>query len=509
MTLSIRKMLAAVLSLGILGLGTAPAQNSIPYAESFESWTNFSIINTNANWYSPASDLSCITNWDITSLLPANCTAPLNSSTHYNVLKLNTEDGVLTNNFGGADISDQTIYLDTLIQFVPSETTPTTLTSGSGIKAAVYMDVSSNLVIYHGIVSTLDGSLSGSTNETTTAKINPTNWYRLTIAFDASYTVSHGWVPDLEMFQVRTNGIAVQNPNAYNDNWKDLWEAIPDTGFVPETSPTGTWFRSAVPSGGSSRNLQSLCFQGTGYLDDLVVSTVTPTYSLSGPSSYTITVVTGSGGNSSTGGVNLATALASFTIASGGSTSIVYTANDWYRINSLNKDGTPVGAAANARAYTQDLVNVTADISNNVSFAQVNPGVVNTGLTNIPASWLTNWSEGTPYDNSPLTAYELYLLNANPFVAQTNNFRVTGVSVTGGTNVAVTVGLQLNSVNHTNINGYLKLTGKTNLAETSWTQVAQATALTGEVFTNSGTYTYSFVDTVSNRFYKAVIEETP
>jgi hypothetical protein len=508
MTLSIRKFLTALLAVFTLGLPLARAASTIPYAESFESLTTTN-INLVTNWSSDTnSDLSTVISSNITSQIPANCGAPLPDQTHSQILKLNTEGSTLTNDFGATNINGQTIYLDTLIQFVPCDTTPDRLTSASGIKAAVYMNADSNLVIHHGMINTANGQFAGTTNNITTAILNPADWYRVTIVFDATYTPVADISP-IEMFQVRTNGIVIVSTNAYDDNWKALRDAAKVTGIFPTPSTTGTWFRSAVTQGVSSRKLQGVGLLGTGYLDDLVVTNGEVSYqSLSGPSSYLITVVTGSGGNSKTGGVNLATTLASFLIAAHGSTSIVYRADDWYRIASLTSNDAPVTAATGARAYTQDLVNVTADISNNVAFAQVNPGVVDAALTNILVTWLINrgYAEGAAYNNTPLSAYELYLMNANPFVAQTNNFRITNIATTSRTNIEVTVGLQINSVNHTNITGYLKLTGKTNLAETSWSQVAQTTAMTGDVFTNNGTYTYSFVDTLSNRFYKAVIE---
>ncbi len=498
----LRKLFTAILAMGTIGIQMSLAQNSIPYSESFESQAHDTPINTIPNWSSPASDLSSITNWNTTSLLPTNCSTPI-SGAHTKVLKLNTEDGILTNTLVSTDINDSTIYMDTLIQFVPSETTPTTLTAAdSGIKAAIFVDANTNLVVYHGVLTdgyVVDTRVIPNTNEVIAATHNGTNWVRLTIYVKAIGGSDD--LPPVEMFQVRTNGQPVQSPNAYDDTWEGSWRS----GTPPSISSAGTWFRTATDACGL---FNALCFQGTGYLDDLVVTTVEPTFTpLSGPSSYLITVVTGSGGNSKTGGVSLAS-LSTFSIVAGGSTAIVYSASDWYRIASLTSNDVSVAAATSAKAYTQELVNVTADITNTVSFAPVNPGIVSTSLTNIPIGWLANlgYPEGSALYANTLTAYELYLLNADPYIAQTNNFRVTGIAVANRTNIAVTVGLQLNSVNHTNITGYLKLTAKNSLTNATWDLVSQATALNGDVFTNNGTCTYTFVDVISNRFYKAVIE---
>lgn len=494
-----KKLCAAILALGTLGSGAALASQPIPYAESFESHADATSMRTIDNWSSSASDLSVVTNWNIASLLPTNCTAPLHSSAHTKVLRLNTEDGILTNDFGSTNIAGQLTYLDTLIQFVPNETTPTTLTrEDTGIKAAVYVDANTNLVVYHGVLSA-NGGFANNTNEIIPITLVSSNWYRLTITFDTRRDDNNDLGLPARMFQVKTNGVAVQSPNAYADSWYTEWLTAADMNAL---SRPGSWFPSSVNASlNSSRNLYSLCFQGTGYIDDLVVTNGAPTYTitLDGPSSYLITVVTGDHGNSKTGGVSLAS-LSTFTIAANGSTSIVYTASEWYRIAALTSNSVTVAAATSVKFYTQELVNVTADISNNVQFAQVNPGLVHTSLTNIPVDWLANrGTESSEIYANALTPYQLYLLDVSPYSAQTNDFQVTGIGVTNGT-VYVGVSLKVNTqpINTFNGGAALTLYGYTNLTTTG-------TAL-GTTNLSSGAATFQFSNPGTTNFYRAVIE---
>ncbi len=195
---------------------------------------------------------------------------------------------------------------------------------------------------------------------------------------------------------------------------------------------------------------------------------------------------------------------ASFTgavqVASGASTTIVYTASDWYRIQMLTTNLSAVAAAANVKVYTQVLNNITAAISNNVSFYQPAATNINVTYTNVTTAWLAGWGKAETnalYNNSPLTLQNQYLLGIDPYKAETNDFRVTGIAVTNPT-VTVYVKLNINSSAWSGINGALKLYGYTNLTT--------AGSVIGTTNLTSGAATFQFTDTSSNKFYKAAIE---
>ena len=379
MTIAQKCMFASVLALITMGGGSAFARtdtNTVPYAESFENLTawggSYTNINITNGWYSISGDLSAITNYG--TYTPPACGFPLPGATHTNVLRLDTEGTMLTNSFGsGFDMSQAITYMDCMILFVPSESAPTACTTlDSGIKAAVYLDsTTTNLVVYHGVLS--GAAWSYNTNDIiNSAPVSTSAWQRLTIAFDA--TAPYDGYGYIEMFQVLTNGVAVQSPNAYDGTWKGIWE----TDNPPSLSPTGTWFRSATAPGTLNKTLTAVVFQGTGYIDDLVVTTNTPAGF--GATPYLLTVVNGGNGSTDLGSTN---ALTQVYLNSGSSTQIVYTARQWFEIASLTSNGVPVTAAANTSVYTQFINSISAAISNVVAFYQPTNQVTLTLSTNV------------------------------------------------------------------------------------------------------------------------------
>ena len=499
-----RKCLCAV-AITLLGVSAVFARsdvNTVPYAENFQNLAPWGGVYTNINitngWYSSIYDQSVITNLSYTYTAT---TRPLPNTPTNNVLQLNTEGATLTNSFGaGFDMSSQITYMDTMIQFVASETAPASCTVGdSGIKAAVFADVNTNLAVYHGMVVPAFGQWSSNIIDIIPLSLNASNWYRLTIAFDATALINdNSTMYQIEMFQVRINGVAVQSPYAYDDTWKNTWQS-PDAGgndALPNLSPTGTWFRSATTQSG--KTLTGIAFEGTGFIDDLVVTNGAVSF-VNPITSYTVMVIIGSHGTAKTNGIALVSGV-SFSVPSGASTSIVYTANEWYRIQTLSTNSANVAAAASVKVYTQQLVNITENYSNNVAFYQPPSTNINPSYSNVPTAWLASWgqSESTSLaNNAPLDLYQQYLLGVDPYTAQTNDFEVTGIAITN-TTVHVSVRLKINSSLWSGINGTLHLYSYTNLT-TAGTSV-------GTTNLTSGAATFQFTDTGSNKFYKASIE---
>ena len=528
MTSTRQYMLQAALALIMLSGSATFAQtrtdssysNMPNYHASFEhlapwggSYTNINISN---GWYSSSpEDQSVITNLGTYAF--SSCTLPLPTSTHTNVLHLATQGTILTNDFtlghdglSGYDMSSQIIYMDTMIQFVASESAPAALITRDatdallGIKASVYADVSTNLIIYCGTCDTYGYTISN-VLVNTGIRLNATNWYRLTIAFDASFT-SHNDIPNIEVFQILINGVAVTNSTGYA--FDNTWQTYATSGYLPTpdavsqggaTPPSsGTWFLSANCKQGSSRKLTAIAFQGTGYIDDLVVTNGAPTYTLA-QSSFLITVNFSGNGSASTNG--LAALLGSpSTFSSAGITSIVYTAQDWYRINTLQvSNSLSVAAAQGVKVYTQMLGTVTGDITNTVAFYQPAATNINPGYTNVSTAWLAAWGqpESTSlHNNGAFNLQQEYLLNVNPFIAEVYGFNVTAFAVTNAT-VAVSVSLTTNAVPYAStLHGTLALYGQTNLTS-AFTQVGT---------TNLSGSTATFHVNSTNTFYRAAIQ---
>eukprot|EP00825_Cyclidium_porcatum_P024673 TRINITY_DN27049_c0_g1_i1.p1 TRINITY_DN27049_c0_g1~~TRINITY_DN27049_c0_g1_i1.p1 ORF type:complete len:244 (-),score=-11.71 TRINITY_DN27049_c0_g1_i1:2-733(-) len=166
------------------------------------------LLTTNYMWVSAAGDVSSLV---LTNSTYEATTRPLTNEMGSLVLNLATEgqtltrvlDGNITNDFytGGP------YYVDTLIKFTPSEDYPTN-NIDSSVKAAVFVNVSSNLVVYHGDEAhkTLSTDLGIS--------IDPTQWYRLTIQLGKLA----GEGIDYTGFKIYLNGIAITNAAAATDN---------------------------------------------------------------------------------------------------------------------------------------------------------------------------------------------------------------------------------------------------------------------------------------------------
>ena len=192
-------------------------------------------------------------------------------------------------------------------------------------------------------------------------------------------------------------------------------------------------------------------------------------------------------------------------IAANAATQIVYTAADWYRINALASNGVPVSAAAGSQSYTQTLVNISADISNNVAFALATP--LQTGYTNVPTAWLTNWPSTSigGGGNDGLSVYTKYLLGLNPTSSNTYALSVNSLLVASNEVIVSLLRTVTGALSPDGMHGNLTLQATPALGS-AFTNIA-GTAVTGAtIFDGSGRKTYTNAVDASNRFFKAVIE---
>jgi len=192
------------------------------------------------NWAAAAGDASMLSNV-VVSFDTATGKRPLDGGTRVNVLNLETEGQTLTrtlDNGATPNFSVNDVYVDTMIKFTPSEDTPTI---DPTVKAAVFVNVSSNLVVYHG----------GNGGESTDVSyaIDPTQWYRLTILMSKLGEMGNGGAT---MFKVYVNNNQISSSE----------------GVDQDFNPNGPWFFVA----GGGLTLSSVAFQGTGMIDELVVA---------------------------------------------------------------------------------------------------------------------------------------------------------------------------------------------------------------------------------------------
>ena len=471
--------------------------NIVPYAEGFENLNAWGGVYTNVIGAMGWSGMPGVDRSQITNLLYAYTATnpPLPSFTHTNVLQVNAQMTVLTNSFGpGFDMSGTLVYMDMLAQFLPSSAAPADLTvSDTGRKGGIYADTNLMLTVYHGVAAS-DGTLLGNTCDTTAVMLPLGTWHRVTWAVDAT---SANPANELAMFQLRVDGIVVTHANAYDDGWKDQFQ---NTGALPATSATGTWFRFATTNNATAKTLNGLCCTGQGYLDDVVVTTNNPFGVVSGP--YLL-IVTSSGNGASSLGAGPYVAV---TLASGANTQIVYTAADWNRISTLASNGVGLIEAVGAPSYTQAVWGINADISNAVAFALATP--VQTGYTNVPTAWLTNWPQGAVQAGAGLDSFSMhdkYVLGLDPTSSNSYKLTIEGCAP-AGSNIVVRLRRDVaGSLASGGMNGYLILQAADAL--TSGFTNLPAVMLTGsDAFDATGHRNYTNAVDTTRKFYKAVVQ---
>jgi len=165
------------------------------------------------------------------------------------VLELNTEGDTLIRTLpSGIDFKLAPVYVDMMVKFVLSEEEPD-VPSGS-VKAMVFANANSNLVVY-------SSDMAGGVFSELDAQVNPENWYRLTLTWRWDDIWEHAF------FQIELNGNAIVGPSGFAWNLDDYYD------------PDGTWFIT-VPL--TDTDLSSIEFQGTGFIDELVVTDIEPDF---------------------------------------------------------------------------------------------------------------------------------------------------------------------------------------------------------------------------------------
>jgi hypothetical protein len=200
-----------------------------------------------------------------------------------------------------------------------------------------------------------------------------------------------------------------------------------------------------------------------------------------------------------------ATPLATAMVPAGASTQIVYAAADWHRIGALSSNAAPVAAAGGQQVYTQWLECVSADVSNQVSFVSATPA--QTGYTNVPTAWLTNWSEAAVHagGGDSLDVFAKYLLGLDPTASNTYRLSVEDVSVSGSNVVTVVRRDVTGPLSPDGMHGVLRLQTATNLMS-GFTDVGGTDVTGADVFDESGRRAYTNTLTGPRYFLRALIE---
>jgi hypothetical protein len=401
------------------------------------------------------------------------------------ILSVNTDGNVLLSPSPDAQFSTTKVTLDMMVKSEVCENLPMIALESIQTKASVFLlgaGATTNLMVFHG-----KKEASGFGEPRYTAVTNmamPEQWCRLTLIFDAVSLPGSA----AEAFQVYVNGQVLSSSQAYSDTWK---ERLFTQSYAPDG---GTWFLSAGRRTSSVASapdrIGSVGFQGTGFIDDLLVTYADPRFA----NFFTITQLLGPNGWADPAGT--------ITIPPGATTSIVYTADQWYRLAALTNDQTAVATASNARAYTNTFSAVNADHTVQVAFKPATATQAGIPVT-VPTDWAKSHyaTEATAAADTSLA--NDYLFNINPVPDHSIAFRITSLAV-NGTSITVTVELKDGVAPlSTTINGTLKLKGKHALSDADWTDIAEATIIQA-TFGADGRRALPFTD-ATYKFYRAVI----
>lgn len=219
----------------------ANAANTVPYSETFESYSaGFEMPGTNG--WSAAASSNAVVSTDTASVAALNaysklCGYPGGTTSHAKVLEV---DGTVSNSFNiGAS---QAIWADLMLQAGAVSSVDAGLLGTA--HAAIYFNATGHPLVYH-------RDVAGGTNRwTEIPEVTKAGWVRATVGLDYQS----------DYFQIKLDGNLLTNALA--------WTTNDGSG-----SAGGSWF--AMPTSASSLN--ELVFAGEGGdLDDLVVTTDDP-----------------------------------------------------------------------------------------------------------------------------------------------------------------------------------------------------------------------------------------
>ena len=472
----------------VLGVMTSTVLADPVLQEGFEGFGNDYAITNHADWAGGEDDASTV--------VPSNYTYTASSrplpNPHTKVLKLNTEGGVLTNTLATAQsFAAANLYVDAMVKFVPSEELAD-LGTDQDIKVAVYAYVkeiqadplitSTNLAIYHG-VDDQNGPAPQFfvTNTVTDIAVDADAWHRLTIEL-----ANGSGDPIRQAFRVFVDGVPVTNAVAYQDDWN----AVVNEADEPNDGP---WFLSAGNLGTIITDVAALQFKGTGYIDDLVVTATEPAFE-AGAEPFEVTQVIGAGGSSSEPTL-------SFEVEANTSTSLTYTANEFYRIATLTTNAQAIGAAVGAEFYTVEVDSATAI---DVTFAIL----AGYGYDTTNVAWFSanNWTEE---DIVAGDFAQLEMLNVAATNAAAGGAITINDIVMDGNDVKVTVAID-RTMSLGKINGTVCLWGWDTLGGAATKVGSVDASIVGSLLPADEDIEHTFTFTgVTQKFFKAVIEETP
>jgi len=452
---------------------------------------------TNLAWEAGAGDASTIQAFEGTY---ENGRPITNDNAKAQALKLETEGQTLTRYVAFENINDgsttegipetqpvtipvtasEPVYVDTLMKFTPSEDDPEV--TDDKIKLALFVNVNSNLVLRHKYydVDLLPNAGYVTTNSVFTdlGEINPEQWYRLTIKmqYHDSYAAMQAWL------------------------WLDGTPLTHYNGEVDENNLHGGPIFYAI---NDAQTLSQVSFQGTGYVDDLVVAREITSFA--GQAGLTLTLAFNDDVLDVL--VDGQPVQPNAEVADGATLEI--TAVDWYQINSVTGDGiTYTGTTGELEGESTGTI--SADVAGRTATIDASQytGSIPTGLpgayANIPADKLAAWAvaSGLGEQDVMLNAADYldnYLLNIDESIDA--QLEITSIVYDPVNEIAtITVGATDPAVDFTELNGTLVVQTTDNLAAGFGATTEYAITLTA-----AGEVTIE-VEAIAGNFIRAYVQ---
>ena len=218
------------------------------YAYVADTLVNTYTGGNNSKWFSgSADDQSAITE--------------VGAKTGDQALKLQTEGGTLTNQFFNSALSgindartNAMVRFEAQVKFVASDTLECGVEAGGDAKFALYAYAPdggpTNLVVFHKVGN-------NATNDVTNIEIDTEDYSSIVVDY---FTNDQ----DDSYFSVKVNGYQVLSPD--DNAMENPIDENDDTQWI--------WFKTINSKSEADLAISSLCFKGTGMVDDIAISKV-------------------------------------------------------------------------------------------------------------------------------------------------------------------------------------------------------------------------------------------
>ena len=533
MKLTTKFAVASALAFCALGAVQAADIDAISF-EDYTAETRTNVVQSGTMDNGTISIGTAATHWYVTNVVQndsyvtneatvysATCGYPdsFKSATHEQFLKVSTtqplfrtlnaipDSSAPADNWKTQPIATAGTYIDTLVQFTPSDNAPTPT---SADKIIVWMDANTNLQITAGYLNDDMTTVTITNYATKTDLAVPAKWYRLTVK-----AIPNLITAGFPGFQVYLDGNDALVPaNAFHTFSSTAIDSLYQLRGMTDAQKTlieANKVFMSLQGSGSSVLLTAVGFQGEGAIDDYVVSDETPNFLNTSVLDFTLAWDTSAGvtavqyviGDSTT--TNTATSGSTFTLGTASTVTVIPTYASWYAAGDWT---TTAGATVAAPTFTVSASGATGTV---VAAQVTTPGAA--GVTNATlvaaGSEVVTWAikNGISPDalNASGFAAESYLLNQTSLLAAAPVLTITDITqdATTWTITAKATTSDGTAISLNGINGGLTVETKDSLDATDWT--TQTYAASNLTYNANGVAT---IKVAGGKFMKAYIQPT-